>query len=240
MTSPRTMNDIIPSTKALVPTEQIGSVYVLYCIYNARTHFYLSTTPQYIKRKFKYFLSETDLIRKNVDMTFNEFDAMVKYITEKKELPKELKIPERMMAKIHLCKIKESINLDKIKSLNKHIDNYEIQRTKGKLSSNNFMKYYKGTELLQKHQDIVVCEIKFTAQLVAFLEQTIGSKNWYVLFLKEYTRKEGEDFNEYINKWARRLIIDNNVFTQEQLDDMERKHREYNREYRKNYKRKDR
>jgi hypothetical protein len=235
------MNDLIPSNKALVPTEQIGSVYVLYCIYNAKTHFYLSTTPQYIKRKFKYFLSQTDLIRKNVSMTFNEFDEMVKYITEqKKEIPKELKIPERMMGKIHLCKINESINLDKIKSLSKQVDNYELQRIKGILGSHRFLKFYKALEILQKHQDIVVCEIKFTQQLVAFLEQTLGSKSWYVLFLREYIRKEGEDFDDYISKWARRCIINYNVMTEEELDELHRQQSEYNKKYHKLYRKKHR
>lgn len=174
-------------------------------------------------------------------MEFKMFDEMIKYITEhKKELPKELKIPDRMMGNKIFHKLKDSIYMHKIKFANNLIENYELQRTKHILSPKNYLRLFKTQEILSLHENIVVCKIEFTEQLVAFLEQTLGSENWYVLFLREYIRKEGEDFEDYINKWARRCIIDYNVMTEEQLDELHRQTTEYNKEYHKTYRKKNR
>jgi hypothetical protein len=64
------------------------------------------------------------------------------------------------------------------------------------------------------------------------LEQKYPNENpiqIYVNFLKEYTRKEGEDLNKYIKDWARRLMVEHNIATEEELEEGDRNKREYQR-----------
>ena len=227
------MYEIVPSTKALVPIEQVGSTYVLYCLYNQETNYYFTDQREYIRRRFKYFITQANLVCKSVHMNYELFTDMINYMTTQfvaDSLPKHLKIPERLRAKRKLFEPRFSLQLSYIKRLEKESAKLERQMKK---STKMLFKRYKTVEMLRIHKDIVVCEITFSQQLISFLEQTLGSNSHYVLFLKEYTRKEGENFKEYIDKWARRLMLEHNICTEEELDDLHKEQKTYYKLYKK-------
>lgn len=218
--------EIIKSDKALIPTKQVGSTYILYCLYKEGYNtFSLDITP-YIKRKFKYFLTQGEMLAKQFKFNTDDFSKMITFLVT------DDRIPEKYRAKTIFLERKFSLQQNYLRTMEKQIKRLEKQKKIKFISEKSKTKLYHLQSIISKHKDLVICQVVFTQQLISLLEQKYPNENpiqIYVNFLKEYTRKEGEDLNKYIKDWARRLMVEHNIATEEELEEGDRNKREYQR-----------
>lgn len=193
--------DLIPSTKALIPTEQIADTFVMFTRFNILTGMYDFKFPEdTVKRRYKFFLSQTAITAREVQLDVEEFTTMIKLMCWGEF------VPSRFRAILFNYKQKGSINTKLISKLKETVNRYE----KSKYKRRNGKKYEYIALISSKiyvAESVEVHKITFSEQLIAFFQHKQYNIK-YINFLREFTRKGGEDFDVYIDNWIKRLLTD--------------------------------
>lgn len=215
--------NITPTNRTITKTDQIKSEFVIYCWGDCNAEIprikYKTKPNKYLSKKIQYFVQEVNQLMSKYEISYKDIyiykskmnvDFLLNFINKDEKIPKRykpiIKNVEKSALNIQMIFSNRKNVQEKMKNLKRIRTEYNKDNIDAKIKNVKDKKAF----FEEKISSLNVYKITFKSALIPLLQSLEYEKNSnhskVIDFFIEFTRKDGIDFDEYINNKARQLI----------------------------------